>query len=183
MPTPRSQLISYADTPWYHCVSRCVRRAFLCGEDRYTGESYEHRRAWVEKRVLEVASVFAIDVSSFAIMTNHYHLVLHVDIDTASGWSTDDVISRWHALFNGTYLSQRYATNPDALLQSEREHVINLVETWRSRLISVSWFMRCANEPIARQANAEDNCTGAFWEGRFKSQALLDEAAVLAAMA
>ncbi len=133
--------------------------------------------------MLEVASVFAIDVASFAIMSNHYHLVLHVDTGTASEWSTDDVLARWHALFNGTHLSQRYVANKNALLPSERTHVIELAERWRARLTSVSWFMRCVNEPIARQANAEDNCTGSFWESRFKSQALLDEAAVLAAMA
>ena len=160
-----------------------MRRAFLCGEDHYTGESYEHRRAWVEQRALEVAAVFAIDIASFAIMSNHYHLVLHVDIDAASQWRTEDVIARWHTLFNGTYLSRRYASNANALLPSERQHVLELTERWRKRLISVSWFMRCINEPIARQANAEDNCTGSFWEGRFKSQALLDEQAVLAAMA
>lgn len=116
-------------------------------------------------------------------MSNHYHLVLHVDIDAAAHWSTEEVIARWHCLFNGTYLSQRYASSAEALLPSEREHVVELAERWRNRLTSVSWFMRCINEPIARQANAEDNCTGFFWEGRFKSQALLDESAVLAAMA
>ncbi|MEM9604853.1 MAG: transposase [Pseudomonadota bacterium] len=160
-----------------------MRRAFLCGEDRYTGESYEHRRAWIEDRVLEVASVFAIDIASFAIMSNHYHLVLHVDTDAAAQWSTDEIVERWHTLFNASYLSKRYAANADAMLPSEREHVVELAERWRSRLNSVSWFMRCINEPIARQANAEDNCTGSFWEGRFKNQALLDEAEVLAAMA
>ena len=78
MTQSRNSLISLADTPYYHCISRCVRRAFLCGRDNYTGQSFEHRRQWGE-RIRFLAGIFAIDVCAYAIMSNHYHLVLHIN--------------------------------------------------------------------------------------------------------
>ena len=57
MAIARKRQISLVDTKYYHCISRCVRRAFLCGEDRFTGQSYEHRRGWVEVKRLELAKI------------------------------------------------------------------------------------------------------------------------------
>ena len=182
MPKPRKTLINLDDTPYYHCVSRCVRRAFLCGDDPLTGKSFEHRREWVEQRLLELAGIFAIDVCAYAVMSNHTHVVLHVDKQTAQAWSLREVVERWHRLFAGTLISQDFLLGK-ALHEAQEAELLRQAEIWRERLMSVSWFMRCLNETIARQANAEDCCTGRFWEGRFKSQALLDEAALLACMA
>ena len=182
MPKPRSQQISLCSTPYYHCVSRCVRRAFLCGEDNHTGQSFEHRRGWVEDRILTLANVFAIDVCAFAILHNHSHLVLYVDENTAKSWTVEEVLHRWHQLFKGTLFTQQFMKG-----QKLSTVIINCVketaEIYRQRLMDISWFMRALNEPIARQANFEDNCTGRFWEGRFKVQALLDEAALAACLA
>ena len=182
MPKPRSSQVSLIDTAYYHCVSRCVRHAFLCGTDKYSGTSYEHRRIWVEDKVLWLSSVFAIGICAYAVMSNHVHLVLCVDKDKAVSWSDKQVVGRWHRLHRGTLLSQKFMRN--ALL-SDNEW-ISLKETiviYRQRLYDISWLMASLSEPIARQANKEDGCTGRFWEGRFKSQALLDDAAVLSCMA
>jgi REP element-mobilizing transposase RayT len=182
MPKPRYTQISLSDTPYYHCVSRCVRRAFLCGRDTVTGRCFEHRKQWIEDKLISLAECFAIELCAYAVMSNHYHVVLHVDRERAADWSWMEVINRWHGLFSGTLLSQRYLQG-HRLSPSERRLLSEQVETWRDRLMNISWFMRVLNESIARRANAEDDCTGRFWEGRFKSQALLDEAALAACMA
>ncbi|NRD73079.1 transposase [Shewanella sp. VB17] len=182
MPQPRRTLISIEDTPYYHCCSRVVRRAYLCGDDKYTGKNYDHRRGWVEAQVLKLSDVFAIDVAAYAVMSNHLHIVLYIDLDKANVWSDREVVEQWHQCFNGTALTQKFARG-EVIDEHQVSQLKHLIATYRSRLSDISWFMRCLNEPIARQANFEDNCTGHFWEGRFKSQALLDEAAVLACMA
>lgn len=183
MPKARQSLISLEATPYYHCVSRCgVRRAFLCGEDALTGYSFEHRRGWIEDRMLDLSRSFGVEVCAFAIMSNHTHVVLYVEQASADAWSFDEIIERWHSLFSGITLSQRHLRGDD-MCKAERRKLQEVAEIWRERLMSVSWFMRCLNEHIARQANAEDGCTGRFWEGRFKSQALLDEAALAACLA
>ncbi|GAA0852692.1 transposase [Aliiglaciecola litoralis] len=182
MPQPRKNQISLIDTPYYHCVSRCVRRSFLCGEDSLTGQSFEHRRAWVEKRLLFLASVFAIDICAYAVMSNHTHVVLCVDKETADSWSMTEVIRRWHQLYQGTLLSQQYHKG-EPLSDAELVSLEQTVNIYRQRLYDISWLMRNLNEHIAREANKEDDCTGRFWEGRFKSQALLDESALVACMA
>ncbi len=185
MPRNRASQISLQDTPYYHCVSRCVRRGFLCGEDALTGRSYEHRRQWVEDRLLFLASLFAIDICAYAVMSNHTHVVLHVDTDTATAWNDDEVLKRYHSLHKGTLLTQKYShiQTRKYLTDAELYTVKASIDVYRQRLCCISWFMRSLNEYIAREANKEDNCTGRFWEGRFKSQALLDEAALLSCMA
>jgi len=182
MPKPRCSQVSLASTPYYHCVSRCVRRAFLCGEDTATARSFEHRRQWIEDKLYVLSDIFSIELCAYAVMSNHYHVVLFVDQPRAVEWSVDEVIRRWHQLFSGNLLSQRYLRG-DSLSRTERAALDDCVILWRERLIDISWFMRVLNEGIARQANAEDECTGRFWEGRFKSQALLDEAALMACLA
>jgi len=182
MPKPRSQQISLSDTPYYHIQSRTVRKSFLCGVDEATGVNYEHRRDWIEARIFELSQVFSIDICAYAVMHNHLHLVLHVDTAQVDNWSTIEVLSRWHQLYKGTHLTRKYQQQ-QTLNEYEREIVEDTSNIYKQRLMDISWFMRSLNEPIARQANKEDECRGHFWEGRFQSQALLDEGALLSCMA
>ncbi|MGS0730399.1 transposase, partial [Shewanella sp. 0m-11] len=108
MPRARSTLISLEDTPYYHCCSRVVRRAYLCGDDKYTGKNYDHRRGWVESQILKLTEVFAIDVAAYAVMSNHLHVVLYIDLEAVNSWTDRDVVEQWHKLFNGTDLTQKF---------------------------------------------------------------------------
>jgi len=182
MPRARKHLVCVDDTPYYHVTSRCVRRAFLCGVDQHTGRSYEHRRRWIEDRARILASLFSVELCAYAVMSNHYHLVIRLDAQEAVSWSDDEILSRWTALFRGPLLIRRYRAG-EPLSAAELHTVRAIAEVYRQRLASLSWFMKCLNEPIARMANAEDCCTGHFWEARFHSQALRSERALLAAMA
>jgi len=179
MTRARESIIDLESTTYYHCISRCVRRAFLCGEDKFSGQNYEHRRQWVVERLSFLSSVFAIEVMAYAVMSNHYHLVLRVDKEKAEKWSDQQVIR----------IASNVCKIPEIVKNNLKDTgsplywvVEDFVDTWRQRLLDISWFMRYLNEHLARKANAEDNCKGRFWEGRFKSQPLLDEAAVLTAM-
>ena len=179
MPLARKQQIDLSSTPYYHCISRCVRQAFLCGKSKYNNKDYEHRREWVVSRLTELANIFAIKICAYAIMSNHYHLVLYVDIEASKLWSTDEVITRWQKLFKGATSIIDHCK----LTQGGIDTADALVSKWRKQLTDISWFMRCLNEHLARKANIEDGCKGRFWEGRYKSQALLDESALLTCMA
>jgi hypothetical protein len=164
MPRARSQQISLQDTPYYHCVSRCVRRAFLCGEDPVSGESFEHCRGWVERRLLFLASVFAIDVCAYAVMSNHLHVVLHINAEKTAKWSTLEVLQRWHKLHKGTLFTQQFVRG-ESLPDYAMALVESSVETFRNRLMDISWFMKELNEPIARQANMKTSVQADFGKG------------------
>jgi REP element-mobilizing transposase RayT len=173
----RVKLINDQCSGTYHLISRCVRRAFLCGD------ACEHRRAWLEAHLRTQASAFAIEVLTFAVMSNHLHIVVRTRPEWAAGWSAREVVERWGVLFpaidEATGESGPWPDDAVAASASDSEWV----ETRRDRLASCSWFMRLLKQRVARKANKEDKVTGHFWEGRFQSVALLDDAAVIACMA
>ena len=182
MPRPRKSQIAVEAIPYYHCVSRCVRRAYLCGEDRYTGKCYDHRRAFIEEELLRLGQVFYLEVVAYAVMSNHYHVVLFIDQEAQKTANPRRIVTRWHQLHKGNPVSVKYLEG-EHLEPHEVEQLNLSVDRWREQLASISWYMRVLNEKVARRANIEDDVTGRFWEGRFKCQALLDEQALLSCMA
>ena len=182
MTIPRNQQVDLNVTPYYHCMARCVRRTYLCGVDALTGRDFSHRREWIVEQLKLLSSIFAIDICAYAVMSNHYHVVLHVDIERAKSFTGDEVIERWCHLYNGTPLVKNHRAG-EMLCEAEQISLEGIIQKYRENLANMSWFMRCMNETISRMANKEDKCSGHFWEGRFKSQALLDEKALLTCMA
>lgn len=176
MPSPRAKLVDVAITPWYHCISRCVRRAFLCGEGR------SHRKEWIEQRLKELVGIFAIECAGFSLMDNHLHLLLRLDPAKVETWSGEEVARRWFDLF-----PLRDAAGKAMAVTKERLARFAAKADWvaemRRRLADLGWFMKCLKEPLARRANKEDGCTGAFFEGRYKSIAVMDEESLLATAA
>jgi REP element-mobilizing transposase RayT len=176
----RRNLVNDDQVGVYHCIARCVRRAFLCGVDPYNGRNYNHRKKWVLNRLRQLAGVFGIEVCGYAVLSNHIHLVLRNRPDVAQQWSIDEVALRWRKIFPIRDETTGEAIEPEqhdlAMLTADPSRVASL----RARLASLSWFMRCLCEWIARKGNHEDECRGRFWEGRFRSQILLDESAILA---
>jgi REP element-mobilizing transposase RayT len=176
MTVARSQLVDVNVTRYYHCISRCVRRAHLCGE------GFEHRKQWIEDRLETLSGCFAVSVCGFAVMDNHLHVLVRLDVDDANGWSAEEVIRRWIAAYppktaKGEEIEITQAWVDEYSKDEER------VELLRERLASLGWFMKALKEPLARMANKEDECKGTFWESRYKSIAILDEEALLATCA
>ena len=176
MTTARKDLVDLEVTRYYHCISRCVRQAFLCGE------GYENRKQWIEERLELLTQHFAVSVAGFAVMDNHLHVLCRLDAEAALDWSATEVIRRWMAIYPPPTLAmddnKQVGRWIDHLAQDQEK-----VEVYRQRLQDLGWFMKSLKEPLARMANREDQCKGAFWEGRYKSIAILDETALLATCA
>ena len=164
---------------WIHVISRCVRKAYLCGG---RDGKWDHRRQWVEDRLKELSGVFAVEVAAYAVMSNHVHAVVRMLPEGASAWSAREVVERWLSVFGKN--ADRMVVNGqrDPIIDQLAQDAAWVAER-RARLADLSWLMRAFKEPIARRANAEDDCSGRFWEGRFASVPLLDHAAVVACMA
>ena len=179
MTISRSDIVQDGAEGVYHCTTRCVRHAFLCGYDRYSEKSYEDRREWIRIRIKELSGLFAVEVLAYCILSDQLHVVLRTRPDWIDKWSDEETARRWLLFVPKVKPESGGKAVLDKLgFRQLMRNQAKLFEV-RQRLQSVSWFMRGLNEYVARRANKEDKVKGRFWEGRFKCRALLDEAALL----
>ena len=139
MTIARAQLVDPSVTRWYHCISRCVRRAFLLGE----GEC--NRKLWIEKRLEELARIFSISVGGFSILDNHLHVLARLDPDVAAAWSDEEVVRRWGRLFPARDKSGQPIPVSSAWVEWRLKDAAWVAKA-RERLQSLSSFMKC---PVA----------------------------------
>jgi hypothetical protein len=180
MATARRRLLDPGRSTWVHCTSRCVRKAYLCGG---RDGRWEHRRGWLEERLGVLAKLFAVEVAGYAVMSNHFHLVLRMVPEAPAGWTDLEVARRWLSVYPRSYLKDGTPVLPAEPLIARQAQDASWVAERRKHLGNLGWFMKALKEGIARRANREDSCSGAFWEERFHSVPLLDQAALIAAMA
>ena len=150
---PRRELIDEPEVGIYHCVQRAVRQAFLCGQDAVTGQNFDHRKAWIQQRLEVLAGQFGIEVLSFAVMSNHCHVVLRNRPDVVQDWSDEEVARRWWFLFSA----------PRCQTVSPRRQACGSRNAcrWRSRfrvIFSASWGQRCSKEAANPAAARMSSC-------------------------
>ena len=182
MATPRSTLVDPEVPLYYHITSRCVRGAWLMGTDHATGENFDHRRDWLVNWMHQIAPAFPIEVQTYAVMSNHFHLVVYYDPKDAERWSDREVAERW---FIAHPAQRPVEKEPEAfdLAVDEIVRDSDRLAHCRRQLGSLSEFMKCLKQPIAQRINAEDGKDGHVWSKRFYSGPILSEDALLATMA
>ena len=160
----RRDVLADSEIQVVHCINRCVRRALLCGKDPLTGKDYEQRRELIRQRMEFLAGVMGIEVLGFAVMSNHFHCILRSRHDVVATWSDDEVARKWWMLCPARKNKDLSPAEPTEFeLNSIRNDATGLKDK-RTRLSSISWFMRFLSERVAKEANRADECTGRFWK-------------------
>lgn len=182
--TKRSEVFDPDAIGVYHCFNRIVRRSHLCGFDPHTGNDYSHRRQWFYQRLRHYAQYFAIDVLAYAILSNHFHLVLRNRPDQVEAMDDREVVVAW------LMICPQSGKQPDGSVEPPTEPEIrselnkpDRVPELRKRLSNPSWLIRQVSQYMGIRCNAEDEMRGHFWESRYGMTRLLDEAAILACLA
>jgi REP element-mobilizing transposase RayT len=179
----RAEVLDPGEVAIAHVCNRTVRRCFLIGQDPLSGKNFDHRKQWIEDYLRQFAASFGIDLLGFAILSNHFHLILRTRPDVVATWSDQEVARRWLRLCP---LHRHADGSPGEPTQPEIDSIagcpVKRVEI-RQRLSSISWWMRLLCQRVAMRANHEDEETGRFFQDRYRATRLADEASLLACAA
>ena len=166
-----------------HVMNRVVRRCFLLGDDPVTGKNYDHRKVWIEDQLRRFSSAFGIDLLGFAILSNHFHLILRSRPDVVATWNDTEIARRWLMLCPVRKNDEGMPEEPNKMELNTIRNDPEKVAIIRTRLSDIGWWMRCLCQNIAVRANREDKESGKFFQSRFRAVRLLDEQALLACAA
>jgi len=179
----RSEVFDPDEVAIGHFYNRTTRRCFLMGEDPISGKNFDHRKVWIEEYLRELAGAMGVDLLGFAILSNHFHLILRSRPDVVATWDDQEVARRWLMLCpqrRGPDGSPMTPTQPE--IHSIAGCPIRRAEI-RKRLSSFSWWMRLLCQRVAMRANREEQENGRFFQDRYKATRLADEASLLACAA
>jgi hypothetical protein len=175
----RKDVVDRDEVGVYHVWGRCVRRAWLCGDDPLSGIDYSERRQWIRQLQEQLAALFAMEVEFHCEMSNHLHQVIRTRPDIVITWPDEDVVRRMLTVHKIIHSKDGRIEPPSvAEIQLELADPQRVTEL-RGRLKDLSWFMKALRETIARRANFSERISGAFWDGRYHCRRLMDETAIL----
>ncbi len=180
---PRKDLFSWNEVQVAHVWNRVVRKCFLLGEDPVSGKNYDHRKVWIVELLDYYARFFGIDLLEYALLSNHFHLILRSRPDVVATWYDTEVAFRWLMICP---VRRNADGSPAEPSEPEMNAIVNdekRLGEIRSRLSDFSWWVRLVTQRIAQRANLEDEQEGKFWQARYKASLIEDEASLLACSA
>ena len=179
----RAEIFDPQEVAILHVCARVVRRCFLLGFDSVSKKNFDHRKTWIEDQLKLLASNFGLDLLSFAILSNHFHLILRSRPDVVATWDDTEVARRWLMLCPKRKKPDKSPEAPNEFELNSIRNDPDKLATIRNRLSDVAWWMRLLCQNIGTRANQEDKEVGKFFQGRYRSVRILDEAALLACAA
>ena len=138
--TNRRDVVAIGEVQVFHCVNRCVRRAYLCGQDPVSGKDFEVRREWIHRRLEFLAGVMGVEVLGYCVKSNHIHCILRSRPDVVQDWTADEVARKWWKLCPARKDKDGSPAEPTEYELNSIGNDEKGVKEKRLRLPSVSWF-------------------------------------------
>lgn len=159
----RVEVIAPDEVDVVHVINRVVRRFFLIGDDPVSGKNFGHRKIWIERQLQRLANAMGIDLLGFAVLSNHFHLILRSRSDVVQTWDDSEVARRWLMLCPKRRQKDGTPEEPSEPELNAIRHDPDKLADIRLRLSDISWWMRLLCQNIAVRANHEDGESGKFW--------------------